>query len=368
MGRSWGDGGIQRLSSGNYRATFSRNVNGKRQRITRTFEKRTDAADWLSEQKQLQPRSGMDAGITVGQWVERYFTEHAENLRPNTQALYRYRCNLITETIGTVKLSHLDAARISQWMVQLKEIGKPPGQRTSMLKFLRTVLAAAMRVDLLTKNPAKQIRVAKSVKTQVEYFSRSEVSKLVKYCHAEPLTGFKLYCLIALDSGARPIEILSLNWSDIDTDTGQISITKSITSTWSGETVLPPKTNRANRKVLLTDASMAMLARYRQTITDDRPLVFRTKTGRRLTHKMLSKLWQAEIKRGLGIDKRLYSLRHTSATMLLEAGVNIRILADRLGHETPTITLAHYAFAMPSQQEVARAAMDKILHKHDTRR
>ena len=63
---------------------------------------------------------------------------------------------------------------------------------------------------------------------------------------------------------------------------------------------------------------------------------------------------------------RLYELRHNCATMLLGYGVNVKVVADRLGHEDPRITLKHYAHAIPSLQETARTAMSALLSENGT--
>jgi integrase len=61
---------------------------------------------------------------------------------------------------------------------------------------------------------------------------------------------------------------------------------------------------------------------------------------------------------GKGI--RPYDLRHTSATLLLLEGVNVKVVSQRLGHESIEITLKHYAHCLPAMQEAEAAAVDRL--------
>jgi len=58
---------------------------------------------------------------------------------------------------------------------------------------------------------------------------------------------------------------------------------------------------------------------------------------------------------------RFHDLRHTDATLLLRAGVPIKVVAERLGHKSPAFTLATYALVLPGQQAEAAAAFAKLV-------
>jgi integrase len=77
-------------------------------------------------------------------------------------------------------------------------------------------------------------------------------------------------------------------------------------------------------------------------------------------NNFISKLFKPLLKRAGLPDVRPYDLRHTSATLLLAAGVNIRVISERLGHESIEITLKHYAHCLPCMQEKAVEAVEAL--------
>ena len=70
--------------------------------------------------------------------------------------------------------------------------------------------------------------------------------------------------------------------------------------------------------------------------------------------------WRPALKRAGLKGFRFYDCRHTAASLLLAAGVSLRVVADRLGHENPATTLKFYAAALPDQQELAAQAIDGL--------
>jgi integrase len=63
---------------------------------------------------------------------------------------------------------------------------------------------------------------------------------------------------------------------------------------------------------------------------------------------------------------RLYDLRHTCATLLLQDGENIKVISERLGHSSISLTLGTYVHIMPGMQEQAAARMQGILENKKT--
>jgi integrase len=93
----------------------------------------------------------------------------------------------------------------------------------------------------------------------------------------------------------------------------------------------------------------------------DRGPVFIDATGGFIRHPNFRERFFLPMLRKAGVPiVRLYDLRHTSATLLLAADVNIKVVSQRLGHEDIAITLQHYVHALPSMQDRAVAALQEI--------
>jgi integrase len=88
---------------------------------------------------------------------------------------------------------------------------------------------------------------------------------------------------------------------------------------------------------------------------DDTGLVFTNEDGQPLHPWATSRCFRAAVKEAMLPDIRLHDLRHTHATLALQAGIHPKVVSERLGHATVAITLDTYSHAIPAMQEEAAA-------------
>jgi integrase len=128
--------------------------------------------------------------------------------------------------------------------------------------------------------------------------------------------------------------------------------------------VSEPKTARGRRVVALDPETVGVLTEQaarqltEQAATeswDDTGLVFTTEEGQSLHPWVVSRFFRAAVKETMLPDIRLHDLRHTHATLALRAGVHPKVVSERLGHATVSITLDTYSHAIPAMQEEAAA-------------
>ena len=131
-----------------------------------------------------------------------------------------------------------------------------------------------------------------------------------------------------------------------------------------------PKTPQSRRSIPLSYATLTMLAQHKskQNIErlkagprwQDENLIFTTNTGRPISLQNLHKRnFLPILKRaGIPLEYRIYDLRHTMATLLLEANENPKIVSERLGHASITLTLDNYSHVLPTMQERAKTALE----------
>ena len=95
---------------------------------------------------------------------------------------------------------------------------------------------------------------------------------------------------------------------------------------------------------------------------DDHAIVFARSIGWAAPHPVVFHAFRAALRRaGLSQTLRLHDLRHTAATLMLAAGVNSRVVADRLGHSSVALTLSIYAYVIPSMEADAAARLSRVL-------
>jgi integrase len=204
--------------------------------------------------------------------------------------------------------------------------------------------------ETLTATPASQSEPAGRVETVVE------TDVLLNGASCRPLFEFLAY------TGLRISEALGLRWRDVDYDARVLRVEQRL-----GRDRRPKrlKTPAAKREVILAP-SVAGLLRERKEVWPDRSgddLVFCTTTGRPYGHHHAGEAFRAAMRRaGLRGNGRLvlHSLRHTFASMLIAAGLNVVFVSRQLGHANPSITLRIYAhlYAQADHAHTARAAIE----------
>ena len=175
----------------------------------------------------------------------------------------------------------------------------------------------------------------------------------------------------------RRSEILALRWSDVDLDLGVVSINRSLHHLADKSFVFqPPKISKSRRQVPLSPSTSIVLRQHRDSqraarllidvpITDD-DLVFRQIDGSPLLPNSISQVWRRLVRQAGFPGIRLHDARHTHATLMLERGVNWKIISERLGHGSVAMTLDLYAHASPGMQQAAAQGFDRVLDKVGT--
>jgi integrase len=218
-------------------------------------------------------------------------------------------------------------------------------------RVLSRALGHAKKWGVIPTNPVTDVEPPRVESTEVEILREPEVKNLL-----EKLRGRMLYlvAVVGLATGMRRGELLALRRQDVDLSRGHIHIERSLEYTkGSGLRFKAPKTRRGRRTISIPPAIVAELrARFAQQqeqwlalglgrVPDD-ALVFATEEGKTRSPNALSKDW-SEMMQELGIKATLHSLRHTHASQLIAAGVDVVTISGRLGHASPVITLATYA-------------------------
>jgi len=147
-------------------------------------------------------------------------------------------------------------------------------------------------------------------------------------------------------TGMRAGELLALTLNDIDFKNNQISINKTFYHLTGRDTIQPPKTAKGERTVNIPDFLTDEIKEYIKHLYKPDP-------NDRLFPKQLNYIRSAfniRVKRS-GVKKiRIHDLRHSHASTLIHLGVNPVLVAERLGHESPDITLKAYSHLFPSSQ------------------
>ena len=179
-------------------------------------------------------------------------------------------------------------------------------------------------------NPVSKVRFLKSENKRLRYLEKEEIPILVEHCagHLKPIV------VIALNTGMRKGELLSLKWQDID---------------YRRETIQLLKTkNNKVRHIPMNNAVKDALLLIRKN--PESPYVFTNRQGAMLLD--VKRSFSTALKKAGIKNFRFHGLRHTFASQLVMSGVDLNTVRDLLGHSTLEMTL-RYAHLSPNYKKRA---------------
>lgn len=398
--RGRGEGSIHKRANGLWAATIDLGVDdkGKRRRKTIYGKRKKQVATRLRE-LQTDADNGRiaDAGkITVAAYLKTWLETTARpRIVPKTYVRYQQlvKC-LIAPKIGGIRLAKLAPLHIKAMFAALEKNGvayvtkkgKPATRHVSARTIqmagtmLHTALRDAVKEDRLIKfNPASGVSKPKPPKTKMQVWDRGQVARFLVACRSDRL--YPLYAL-AIDSGARQGELFGLRWQDIDFTTGSVLLQSSLEEINGHLRLKEPKSGKGRRIELSRFAVDALLQHRKAMLAEgharpDAPVFCDTAGGwLRKGNVLRRSFWLAIALAGLhdaekAIQEgrqpeplpkiRFHDLRHTTASLLLLAGVHPKVVQERLGHAKIEVTLNIYSHLLPTMQKEAAEQLNAIL-------
>ena len=218
-----------------------------------------------------------------------------------------------------------------------------------------SLMHSAYKLGLIGKNPADRDRITlpKNEETPTEIFSEAELSDMLEALETES-TQFKLLIHLALNTGCRRGELIGLKWSDINFETGVMNVCRS-NYKLSGDPEIRSKSTKTgrSRQIVIPPYCLSMLKSY-----DD--WIFIQATGKPMYPTTPTQWFSKFLKRHSLPHRKFHALRHTSATLLLSNGTNIKNVASRLGH-TQLKTTNRYVHAVEQAEREAAATFENLL-------
>jgi integrase len=380
-----GQGSIEQLPNGKWRVVVSGidPVNGKRVKLSRTFDEQRQAVDFKAQaddmlkQKLLASAACLaaDGDITLAAWLDTWLKVKEEKEK-NTWSWYEARVRLqLKPVIGTVLLRDVSKPLVERFLLemklggcQLKKKVSAYGQR-SALRTLRAALEDAFDRDLIKSNPAKRVKLPEKKKKVVSELDWWTVEEAVQFLNHPLVSAHRLQPLfrLALDSGCRQGELLALRWDAIDLQARCVHVRYNLAQVRGEKLLKEPKSAAGRRTVQITQKTAELLNEYRETVRAEggdvkAGIVFPNKGGDWMGDAALRKtFWRLVQRTGLR-QIPPYHLRHSAASMWLRGGMSIVAVANRLGHESPDITLKFYAKCLPSDQGAIVELASRLLN------
>ncbi len=312
------------------------------------------------------------ARVRLDEYLERWLRYYADGrLAPKTLESY----NATVRVHLNPALGHIPISRLAPQTIQGYLAGKlQTGLSTTTVRYHAAILHQALRQavkwGVLAHNPVDRVDLPRRRLVEVRVWDEEQVRLFL----AEAMRSSAYYALYmtALTTGMRQAELLGLRWSDVDLLRGVASIQQTLYRLGKRVVTKAPKSARSRRAVALPPMLVETLSAMQQgqavrrrelgELYDDHDLIFCQGNGRPLHAHNVTQRDLPRVAKRAGVPHiRFHDLRHCHATLLLRHGVHPKVVQERLGHSTITMTLDTYSHVVPGMQEKAAVDFERRL-------
>lgn len=367
--RGNGEGTIYKDPDGGWHGQL-RLPNGKRRNAYGKTRKQV-------QDKLAQLRREVDAGLhgtldgeqTLAQFVAEWLISHKRPLSSKTFRNYSSIARLHLDGVGDLPLAKLTARILQRHYAQkLQTLSATSVQHIHA--FLHVVLENAVRLDILPKNPADYVDAPGLHPEEIQPLSEQQARELVGIVQGD---RYEALWMLALSTGMREAELLGLRWEDVDFARHLVRVRMTLHRDEHQYQLQKTKSRTSRRTLPIPEYTLALLQKWQAQQAQERELmggawgeswglVITTAAGQPLHFTVALRHFHRLLKgSGMRANTRIHDLRHTFATLLLERGVNIKVVSELLGHSSINITLSIYGHVTPRMQDTAMAEMNALL-------
>ena len=327
------------------------------------------------------------ATIKFEDFARQWFAEYAEiRLKQRTIEGYHQMEKRIYKAIGHIRLDKLTTRHIQKFIVDLCSAKREDGRdrnggklSTKTIKLYKSMISTicdyAVKMQMIPVNPCRNVTIPRVVTPEKDFYSIEEAQQMLDLFQKEDEDNFKYVCFytLAVYTGFRLGELIGLEWKDINFETNVITVNRTCLYSKSkgGLYTETPKTPQSMRSLKVPQGVIDMLLKWKGL-----QAIQRSNVGSKWieTDRVFTK-WN-----GLTLDRSApgyyfkrfcertgmryvsnHSMRHLNASLLINAGVDVKTVQSCLGHSTATTTLQIYAHSFQTAQAAAMDAVAEAL-------
>jgi len=342
-------------------------IGGKRR--VKTFKRKSDAENWISEQKRAR-QQGQNTYATypkmtvtefLNEWVE---TQYSED-QSSTQRFYRNAIkNHISPALGNIKASLLTTKAIEAMLRDMASRGLGAGTIHSAKVTLSAAYNDGVRLGDLAHNPVKSVKMPNVQARPSKPIPRSDWEKIYLEASKDPYMHARIE--VAGMLGLRPGEALGLRWSDLNTNQGSLHIARQVQRVKGKGLVIKAVKQKKARSILVSYATIQILLLHKRyqalqkaTWVEDGDLIFPNSIGKPLDEKADRNAFKKVLKAAGTPNYELYQLRKTAFTAMA-SHTDLKTLLEYTGHTQISTVMDSYVFATDESMSKAVTEMDKM--------
>ncbi|MHB8156628.1 MAG: site-specific integrase [Desulfocucumaceae bacterium] len=327
--------------------------------------------------------------ITLGDWIKRWLTVYKKPyIKPGSYSNYEHISRVhIIPSLGQIPLQSLQTNSIQDFYNQKNLNGRLDGTGGLSSRIIHLIhqvingaLKQAVKEKLIQYNPAEATRLPKLKYNEMSTLNQEQVRK-----YLDGAKGDRLYSafLLELSTGLRRGELLALRWEDVDFKERHLTIRNTLArvrlDSEKPSTLVfsEPKTEKGKREIPLLQNILKELKSHKVKQLEeklfmgesylDNGLVFATPEGRPIDPRNFYRLHTKLLKDSGLPHVRFHDLRHTFATLMLEAKEEPKVLQEILGHAKISTTYDIYCKTNKAMKTQALKSIEKILFNKPTK-
>lgn len=375
----------------------------KQKRITGKTEKAL-RANIAKFEESLEQAKVINKNITLEKWIAEWLDTFVKPpvLKQKTYENYRDRLDYLLPLLGKRRLNTLTTKELQDVFKKLYAEGGAKNQGLAahsvnrIRSYLKTALNSAIEHGLLAKNPVNATKRLSEKKAEIVVMNEQEVRQFLAIAKDGSYITFGIknpkyiknnfgtqylqknyYNLVnlALATGMRCGELRGLSWDCVDFAAGNIRVEEQLVTTNDyADMYDDPKTYHSTRTIGIDNIVLQELKEFREyqkqyavylgnKFQNEHNLIFTNIFGKPVCYSNFRQRYFLKMIGTAGISEkfRIHCMRHTHATLLLKAGVNVNVVSKRLGHSNATVTLNIYAHVLEEMEKTAADAWGKLL-------
>ena len=316
--------------------------------------------------------------MRLADFCPQYLDIMKTNLSPTTLELYQ---SIISKTIipmlGHLRLNEIKTAHIQEFVQKVSNFQNKNGKKISpstvqrYLVALKSVFALAVKLGYISDSPAKaeKLVLPNTVAPKIEIFTKQEAAEMLACLEKEDFQ-FQVMVQLAICTGARRGELVSLKFSDVDYANSKITIERSAYKPKGSDIAIKPPKDYEIRSVTIDKHCIQLIkllkeeklkqAQTRLNLWNEGDWLFTQWDGNIMNPQTPTKQFSNFLKKHGLPHKKFHALRHTSATLLLYGGVNVRQVQTRLGHGKMDTTNKYLHYIEEADVEAANVLSDML--------
>ena len=345
---------------------------GKRQRYYKTVkgtekEAKAELRRMITEVEQgiAIRKLPMKVSEWMDQWVENYLPHVEETTRVGYKT--KIKC-YIKPALGDILVQSLRAYHVQKMVNDMMAKGLSAKNIKDTYNNVNAAMKKAVVLRMIPYNPCEGVSLPKVKRYQAKVYNITNIHKILELAQE---TDMYLPILLLVSFGLRRGELLALRWSDIDFENKLLKVRNNMVRGEKGFIIKAPKSQAGIRDLHIGDDLLEELRQAREQYLADKlaygrgfqnlNFVIRQADGSPIKPDSMTQKWERFLEHHKLPHIRLHDLRHSHATALIMAGVNPKVVQQRMGHSDVNITLNTYTHVLPEMDIEAAELLDQMM-------